>query len=321
MRHAFIFGGVLFSLLLSGQALAQTYPAKPIRMISAFSPGGPTDLLGRPVGQKLYEAMGQPVIIDYKPGGNAIIGTDYVAKAAADGYTLLLIAPSQIINPSTQKFLPFDMLKDFTGLSPLAHGDVVLVSNPKLPFKSVKELVALAKSRPGMLNYGSTGTGSTVHLGGELFKIMAGVDIMHVPFKGGGPALAALVAGTVDVAFVGAPPAAAHIKSGNVRLLAVTSLKRSESFPDAPTVVEAGYSNFAIGSDYGILAPAATPRAAINRLNGALQKILAAPEIKTLFAGLGVQSWWDTPEHYTTWFAEEVAKWDTVAKTIKYVPE
>ncbi len=313
--------GLLLPLLLPGMTSAQNYPTKPIRIITAFPPGGPTDLLARPVGQKLLEALGQPVIVDYKPGGNAIIGTDYVAKAAPDGYTLLLIPPSHTTNPSTQKSLPYDTLKDFTGVSMLAHGEVVLVANPKFPANSVKELVALAKSQPGKLNYASSGTGGSLHLGAELLKMVAGIDMVHIAYKGAGPALMDVVAGTADLMFISAAPAVAQIKAGKVRLLAVASVKRSTTYPDVPTVAEAGYTKFEVGSDYGLIAPAATPRPVINRLNGALEKILTTPDIKQVFNGLGVEPWWTTPEQHSAWIRDEVAKWASVAKAIKYQPE
>ena len=312
---------LLVLVAMSELAGAQSYPGKPVRIINAFPPGGPTDLMSRAIGPKLGESLGQPVIVEYKPGANARIGTDYVAKSAADGYTLLLIPPSHLTNPSTQKNLPYDSLKDFTGVSPVAHGDVVLLVNPKLPINSVKELVALAKSRPGKLNYASATTGGSLHLGAELLKLVAGFDMLMVPYNGAGPALQDLIAGTADLMFVSAAPAIAQIRAGRVRLIAVASLKRSSSFPDTPTVVEAGYAKFEIGSDYGIIAPAATPRPVINRLNGALEKILATPEVRPIFAGLGVEPWWDTPEQYTTWIRDEVEKWAAVARAIKYQPE
>ena len=308
------------SLLLTAPAGAQNYPTRPVRIMTAFPPGGPTDLIGRPIAQKLQEALGQPFIVDYKPGGNATIGTDYVAKSAPDGYMLLLIPPSHTTNPSTQKALPYDTLKDFTGVSPLSRGEVVLITNPKLPVNSVKELVSLAKSQPGKLNYASSGTGGSLHLGGELFKMVAGIDMVHIAYKGAAPALTDVMAGTADLMFISAVPAVAQIKSGKVRLLAVASPRRSTTYPDTPTVAET-YPKFEVGSNYGLIAPAATPKAAIAKLNSALEKILASPEIKKTFNGLGVDPWWDTSDNFTEWVRDEVNKWGTVAKAIHYVPE
>jgi tripartite-type tricarboxylate transporter receptor subunit TctC len=311
---------LLSALLPAIAAVAQTYPAKPVRIMTAFPPGGPTDLVGRAVGQKLQEALGQPFLVDYKPGGNATIGTDFVAKSPADGYMLLLIPPSHTTNPSTQKSLPYDTLKDFTGVSPLTRGLVVLITHPKLPANSVKELVALAKANPGKQNYASSGTGGSLHLGGELFKMVAGINAVHVAYKGAAPALTDVMAGTADWMFISAVPAMAQIKSGKVRLLAVASPKRSNNYPDIPAVAET-FPKFEVGSNYGLIAPAATPRPVIGRLNGALEKILATPEIRKTFNGFGVEPWWDTPENFNAWVRDEVNKWAGVAKAINYVPE
>ena len=309
----------LFSMY-AAPAAAQNYPTKPVRIMTAFPPGGPTDLIGRPIAQKFQEALGQPFIVDYKPGGNATIGTDYVAKAAADGYMLLLIPPSHTTNPSTQKSLPYDTLRDFTGISPLSRGEVVLITHPKLPVNSVKELVVLAKSQPGKLNYASSGTGGSLHLGGELFKMVAGIDMVHIAYKGAAPALTDVMGGTADLMFISAVPAVAMIKAAKVRLLAVASPKRSTTYPDVPTVAET-FPKFEVGSNYGLIAPAKVPPQVIARLNGALEKILATPDIKKTFNNLGVEPWWDTPENFTAWVRDEVVKWAAVAKAINYVPE
>lgn len=311
---------LLSALLPAIAAVAQNYPTKPVRIMTAFPPGGPTDLVGRAVGQKLQEALGQPFLVDYKPGGNATIGTDFVAKSPADGHMLLLIPPSHTTNPSTQKSLPYDTLKDFTGVSPLTRGLVVLITHPKLPANSVKELVALAKANPGKQNYASSGTGGSLHLGGELFKMVAGINAVHVAYKGAAPALTDVMAGTADWMFISAVPAMAQIKSGKVRLLAVASPKRSNNYPDIPAVAET-FPKFEVGSNYGLIAPAATPRPVIGRLNGALEKILATPEIRKTFNGFGVEPWWDTPENFNVWVRDEVNKWAAVAKAINYVPE
>ncbi len=306
---------------MAGPVLAQNYPTRPVRIVTAFPPGGPTDLLARPVGAKLQEALGQPFIVDYKPGGNAVIGTDFVAKSAPDGYTLLLIPPSHTTNPSTQKSLPYDTLKDFTGVSGVANGLVVLITHPKLAVNSVKDIIAMAKASPGKLNYASSGTGGSLHLGGELFKMLAGIDMVHVAYKGAAPALQDVVAGTADLMFISVAPAVAQIKSGKVRLMAVGSLKRSATYPDIPTVAESGLAKFEVGSDYGLLAPGATPRPVITRLNGAMEKLLALPDIKQIFNNIGVEPWHTTPEAHSAWVRDEVNKWSAVAKAIKYVPE
>lgn len=319
VRSSLCFTPLLLSLL-AAIASAQTYPGKPVRFISPFPPGGPTDLLARPVGTKLQEVLGQPFVIDYRSGASGTIGADYVAKSAPDGYTLLVITGSFTTAPSSHPSLPYDTLKDFTGVSPLARGHVLLVANPRIPASSLKALVALAKAQPGKLNYASSGAGGIVHLGMELFKLAAGVNMVHVPYKGVSPALQDVIGGYVDLMFIGASPSIAQIKAGKVRALAVASPQRSAAFPDTPTIAELGYPKFEIGSNYGIMAHAATPRAIVSRLNGALEKILAHPDIQKAYATLGVESWWDTSERFTAWIAEDVARWAGVAKAINYQP-
>ncbi len=299
---------------------AQPWPAKPVRLISPFAPGGPTDLLGRPAGARLQEAFGQPFIIDYKAGASGIIGADHVAKSPADGYTLLLTTGSFTTAPSAQHSLPYDTLKDFTGVSPLARGHSLLVVNPRIPARDLKALVALAKAHPGKLNYASSGAGGVVHLGMEQFKLAAGIQMLHVPYKGVGPALQDVIGGYVDLMFIGASPSVAQIKAGRVRALAVASPQRSAAFPDTPTVAELGYPQFEINSSYGVMAAAAVPRAIVSRLNAALEKVLAHADIKKSYAAFGVDPWWDTPERFTAWIAGDIARWAGVAKAIHYQP-
>jgi tripartite-type tricarboxylate transporter receptor subunit TctC len=319
MRPALVFI-LMLGTLLTAAAGAQTYPAKPVRFISPFPPGGPTDLLARPVGAKLQEMLGQPFVIDYKSGASGTIGADHVAKSAPDGYTLLVITGSFTTAPSAQPAMPYDTLKDFIGVSPLGRSDVLLVANPRIPAQNLKALVALAKAQPGKLNYGSSGGGGIVHLGMEMFKLAAGINVVHVPYKGVAPALQDVIGGYVDLMFSGASPSMVHIKSGKLRALAVASPKRAAAFPDTPTIAEMGYPKFEIGSNYGIMAAAATPRAISARLNGALEKILAQPDIKKTYAAFGVEPWWDTTERFTAWIAEDVARWAGVAKAINYQP-
>lgn len=318
--HVSVISSFLLLSVLAGVSHAQTYPAKPVRFVSPFPPGGPTDLLARPVGAKLQEALGQPFIIDYKSGASGTIGADHVAKSPPDGYTLLVITGSFNTAPSAQASLPYDTLKDFTGVSPLARGHIVLVANPRIPATNLKALVALAKAQPGKLNYASSGAGGIVHLGMELFKQAAGVNMVHVPYKGVTPGLQDVIGGYVDLMFIGASPSIAHIKAGKVRALAVASPQRSTAFPDTPTIAELGYAKFEIGSNYGIMAPVAMPRTIVSRINGALEKILAHPDIKKSYASFGVEPWWDTSERYTAWIAEDVARWAAVAKAINYQP-
>jgi tripartite-type tricarboxylate transporter receptor subunit TctC len=266
------------------------------------------------------EALGQPFVIDFKSGASGTIGADHVAKSAPDGYTLLTITASFNTAPSAQPSLPYDALRDFTGVSPLARGHVVLVVNPRIPASSLKALVALAKAQPGKLNYASSGAGGTVHLGMELFKLAAGINMLHVPYKGVGPAQQDVIGGFVDLMFIGVAPSIGQIKAGKLRALAVASPLRSAALPDTPTIAELGYPKFEIASNYGIVAPAATPRAIVSRLNGVLEKILAHPDIRKAYAGFGVEPWWEMPERFTAWIAEDVARWAAVAKAINYQP-
>ncbi len=297
---------------------AQNYPTRPIRFVISSAPGGPIDLLARPVGQKLSDNLGQPVIIEFKPGADGIIGTDYVAKSAPDGYTLLVVGTAMTINPSIKKTLPYDTAKDFTPISLLASADSVLVTHPSVPAGSVAELIALAKSRPGKLNYGSTG--ATSRLGMELFLMMADVNITHIPYKGAGPAIVDLVAGQIDTMWTSLPPSQPHIRAGKMRLLGVGGLKRSAALPDTPAVAETlpGFENT---SQYGLVAPSATPKPVINLLNSQLQKIMPAPAIRESFNRAGFEPIWQSTDDAAAWLRKETAKWAAVVKAAKIEAE
>jgi tripartite-type tricarboxylate transporter receptor subunit TctC len=299
---------------------AQNYPTKPVRVISPFAPGGPTDILSRPINAKLHETLGQPFVLDYKAGAAGTIGADYVAKAAPDGYTILVITGSFSVAPATVTSLPYDTLKDFTGVAPLARGHSLLVINPRMPVKGLKELVALAKAQRGKLTYASSGAGSIIHLGMERLKMAAGIDMLHVPYKGVGPALQDVIGGYVDMMFIGASPSIAHVKAGKLRAIAVASPQRSSAFPDTPTVVEMGYPQFEISSNYGIIAPAAVPRVIIGRINEAVSRALTHADVKKAYASFGVDPWADSAERYTAWLAEDVSRWSAVAKAIHFQP-
>lgn len=318
MRSMFKIFSLPVLLLFAAAAAGQNYPVKPVRIVIGFPPGGPNDLIARAVAPRLTENMGQPFFIENKPGGNAVIGTSFVAKSQPDGYTLLVFSSSQTINPSTRKVIPFDTLKDFVGVSGLAVGQIVLAVNPGVAAQSLKDFVALAKSSPGKLNYGSTGTGSATHLGMELFNLMAGIRTVHVPYQGAGPATQDLLAGTVDALFMGVSTAVPYISAGKVRPLAMASLKRSSALPDIPSFQEEGFQKFDISSAFGLLAPSATPRLVVNRLNDGVQKVLDIGDIKQAFTKLGLEPWQLKPSELQEWLAGEVERWQHVARAINY---
>lgn len=296
------------------ESAAHTYPTKPIRLVVPVAAGGGTDFTARLLGQKLAEAWGQSVIVDNRPGAAGNIGVEIVAKATPDGYTLVMPITSFPINPSLYEKLPFDTVKDFSPVVLAASAPLLLVVNPSLPAKSVRELVALAKSKPGQLNFANSGSGTTGHLAGELFKRMAGVDIVSVAYKGGGPAITALLGGEVEMFFATIPGVVGHVKAGKLRALGVTSAKRVAELPDIPTVAESGLPGFEVIGWFGIFAPAGTPRSVITRLNGELAKILQMPDVRERLAGHGLIPGGGTPEQLGAFLKSEIARW---AKLIK----
>ena len=302
-------------------SLAQDYPVKPVRTVIGFPPGGPNDLAMRPMAQKLTELLGQPFIIDYRPGANSIIGAELVAKSPPDGYTLFFISTAFSINPSSYAKLPYDTLRDFVPISPISKSDIVFVVNPVVPARSVKEFVALAKSRPGKINYASSGTGGALHLGAELLKLVAGIDMVHVPYKGAAQALTDVIAGHVDSMFIAAPPAIPQVKAGKVRALAVASARRAAALPDTPTFDEAGWPNFRVDSRYGLVAPAGTPAAHIAKLNAAIAKAAASPEIKERYAAAGLEPVHTPQQEFVAYLRDDIAKWRKVVAVAKLTPQ
>ncbi|MGE5525792.1 MAG: tripartite tricarboxylate transporter substrate binding protein [Rhodospirillaceae bacterium] len=296
---------------MAAPCIAQTYPSKPIRVIVPFAPGGPNDLLARLVGQKLTEAWGQQVIVDNRPGGGTIIGSDLVAKAPPDGYTLLMTSTSTSVNPSLKKKLPYDTLNDFARVIRLAASPNVLVVHPALPARSVGELIRLAKSKPGEIAYASGGTGAATHLAGELVCIMGGVKMTHVPYKGAGPATVDLISGQVQWMFGTILPTMPHIKSGRLRAIAVSGERRSPVLPDVPTVAET-LPGFEATSWYGIFAPAGTPKPVIAKLNEEIARIMKSPEVTHSLTEDGAMPVADTPEAFERFFRADVAKWGKV---------
>jgi tripartite-type tricarboxylate transporter receptor subunit TctC len=303
----------LLILAVPAMILAQNYPEKPIRIIVGYTPGGGNDIAARLIAPKLSEALGQPVVVENKPGAGTNIAQELVAKAAPDGYTLLLGSPAITINPSLYKNLPFDALRDLTGVSMFAQSANLLAVNPSLPAKNVKELIALAQSKPGKLTFSSSGVGSSQHLTGELFNLRAKVQMLHVPYKGTSPSMTAVLSGEVDMTFTNIPAALPHIKSGRLRIIANTTDKRAELLPDVPTLKESGVDVSTIVW-FSIMAPAATPRPVIDKLAGALMKMPHTPEMKKRLADLGAEPVGNGPDEFNKFLREETAQWAEVIK-------
>ena len=301
--------------LMVQPVVAQTYPVKPIRILIAQAPGSATDNVSRVLSSRLAEQMGQQFIIEARPGAGGAVGTEAAARAPADGYTLFMANNSTHgSNPAVYKKLPYDAIKDFSPIILIASTPYVLTAHPSLPVKTVKELVALAKKRPGELNYGSAGNGSTHHLSGELLNMMAGIKLVHVPYKGTTPALTGLVSGEVSVMFftvVGIEP---HAKSGRARVLAVTTPKRAPLMPELPTMAEAGFPGFEVTSWFGLLAPAGTPAAVVSRVNAETTKALALPEVSGALKKLGFDAVGGTPEQFASHIKSEVERFTKLVK-------
>ncbi len=307
----------------SGSALAQTYPAKPVRMIVPFPPGGAADVIGRVLAQKLSEQLGQQVIVDNRAGASGNIGAEAVAKAPSDGYTLLLGAlTSHSINYTLEReILRYDLEKDLTPITIVGTVPYVLVVNPSVPAQSIAELIAYAKAKPGHLTYASSGAGAPQRLAGEMLKLRTGVDMLHVPFKGSGPAIIGLMGGEVLVAFESVPATLGHIKGGKLRALVVTTAQRIQTLPDVPTAAEAGLPNFEVSSTFGVLVPAGTPKPIIGRLNSELVKALQLSEVKEKLLQQGALSTSTTPEQAAQRIHSEIAMWAKVIKEANVKPD
>jgi tripartite-type tricarboxylate transporter receptor subunit TctC len=300
---------------VAATANAQTYPNKPVRMIVGFPPGGGTDVVARVISAKLQEWYGQAVLVENRPGATGTIGADAVAKSAPDGYTLIMgHVNSHGIAPNLFKTLPYDAIKDFAAVSYVGYVPNVLAVHPSVNAKSVKELVALAKSQPGKMNYASSGNGSTQHLAGEMFKQLTGTDIVHIPYKGSGDAIKDLLAGTVNMNFDTMPPVLPHIQAGKLRGLAISTPKRLAQLPDVPTFVEAGITGFDVTNWYGVMAPGGTPREIVQKLNADINKAMQVPEVRTRLEAVGTQLNEQSAAQFEAFMKAEVAKY---AKLIK----
>jgi tripartite-type tricarboxylate transporter receptor subunit TctC len=295
-------------------ALAQAYPSKAIRLILPFPPGGPTDIVGRLTGQKLSEQVGQSVVADSRPGASGNIGLELASKSPPDGYTIVLSSPVIALSPHLYGKLNYDPMKDLAPIALIGALRNVLVVHPSVPAKTIKELVAIARKNPGKLNYGSGGIGTTTHLAPELLKNLEKIDIVHVPFKGSGLALIGLVSGQVDLEIMAVPAAISQIQAGRVRALAVLAPQRATQLPNVSTAKEQGYDNFEISVWYGILAPAATPRDVINRLNAELNKVITSPDMKEKMAANGVEPLGGTPEQFRDYILSESVRFGKVIK-------
>lgn len=299
--------------VVSGADDAAGFPARPVRLVVGFAPGGAPDIIGRLVGQRLSDAMGQPVIVDNRPGATGNIGAEIVARSPANGYTLFLATVSLVIAPNFNAALPFDPERSFAPVSRVAAVPLLVVVHPSLPVRSVAELVRYAKSKPGALNYASVGTGSPQHLSGELFKASAGVNLVHVPYKGGGPATAAVLSGEAQLFFAGMPPALPHARAGRLRALAVSTAHRSPSAPDVPTVSEAGLPGFEADNWHGILAPSGTPEAVLRKLNREIVAVLSKPELRAQLVKAGAEAVSGPADAFATFIRRETVKWRDVA--------
>jgi tripartite-type tricarboxylate transporter receptor subunit TctC len=300
--------------LLPLAAIAQTaFPARPVTLVVPNAPGGAVDILARLLEKQLNEIWKQPVLVVYKAGAGTVIGTDYVAKSAPDGYTIGLVVTSHVINPSLRKHMPFDTLKDLSGVSMLATSPIVITAAPSLPVKDLKDLIALARSKPGKLSYASPGSGSSMHLGGELLKTTAGFDMLHTPYKGSGGAYPDVFAGRVDLLIDPLFSSLPHIKAGLLRPIAIMSLKRSPIAPDVPTVAET-LPGFSVESVFGAVVPSGTPREIVNKLSADMNKVIHSEETRTRMAAIGLTPVGDTPEQFDAFIKAEIPKWAKVVK-------
>ncbi|HZR68232.1 MAG TPA: tripartite tricarboxylate transporter substrate binding protein [Burkholderiales bacterium] len=317
--RSFPSGAALLAALVAlspaaAHAQAGAYPGKPIRLILPFPPGGGTDILGRLMAERLAPRLGQPVVVENRGGAGGNVGAEAAARSAPDGYTIVLVAPSLAISPSLYKKLAYDPVKDFAPVSLVATVPNVMVTNPSIPAKTLSEFIALAKSKPGAMNFGSGGNGTSNHLAGELFNIVAGVRLVHVPYKGVNLAMNDVMSGDVQLVIIGIPAAAPHIKAGKLRALAVIDAKRAAALPDVPTAAEAGLKDFEVTTWYGVLAPAGTPHPIVTRLNAEIVAVMHSNEMKERLATMATEPVTSTPEEFGDLIRREMAKWAKVVR-------
>lgn len=308
MASVWVFG------MLIGPGYAQNYPARPIRVVVTAPAGGGTDLVARLIGTKFQESLGEPWIIDNRGGANGIIGTELIARAAPDGYSVVMVYVSHAVNPGMYGKLPYDTLKDFEAVTQTTTQPLLLVVHPSLPVRNVRQLIALAKARPGELIYGSSGSGTGPHLAMALLAAQAGARINHIPFKGSGTLTSSVIAGEVPIAFFTPPPSLSHVRAGRMRAIAVSGAKRSPMLPEVPTVAESGYPAFEASTWFGLLAPAGTPRNIVAKLHTDVARILRMPDVTEKLAAQGVEPVGSTPEEFANHIRAEMIKWDKVVK-------
>lgn len=315
LRKTLLLALGLAATALATNAAAQAYPGKPVKIIVPFAAGGPADNYARFIAQRLQDALGQSFVVDNRPGAGSIIGTDMVAKAAPDGYTLLMMSNTHTVNETLIPAKPFQLMRDFVAVAPVNYSDLVLVANPALPASTLKDLVQQAKARPGKFNYASSGPGTPYHMAGELFKSMAGVYLVHIPYRGSSGARTDVIGGQVDVMFDAVTTMAEQIKAGKVKAIATTGRTRSDVLPDVPTMNEAGVPGYEATIWLGLMAPRGTPKAVVDRLNEAVSKIASQPEVKQLWVKQGAVPLVMTPEVFDKYMRDDIAKWSRVIKT------
>ena len=302
------------SILLCLPALAQEYPSRAVKIVVPFAAGGPADIYARFLAQRLQDALGQPFVVEDRPGGGSVIGTDSVAKSAADGYTLLLMSNAQTVNESLMPNKPYALMRDFVPVSPINYSDLVLVVHPSVPVTNLAELIALAKAKPGKLNYASSGPGTPYHMAGELFKVMAGVDIVHIPYKGSSQARTDLIGGQVDMMFDAVTTMSEFSRAGKVRALATTGKVRSSVLPNVPTLSEAGVPGYEAVIWLGLMAPRGTSPEIIRRLNAEVVKIVSRADVRDEWAKQGAVAMVMTPDEFTRYMNDDIAKWERIVK-------
>ena len=315
MRVRTLLVALLLATLYAGAAAAQAWPARPVRIVVGFPPGGTSDILARTIASRLSDPLGQPVVVENRTGAGGNIGAESVAKAAPDGYTLLMGTTSQAISQSLYRTLNYDLMRDFAPITQAVNYSNLLVVHPSAGVSNVAELLALARAKPGVLNYGTAGNGTPPHMTGELFKSYTGVDILHVPYKGGAPAIVDLVAGQIPMMFDNVPPLLPHVRSGRIRALANTSLTRLSVLPEVPTLNESGLKGFDAVGWNGLLAPAGTPREIVARLHTEVARILRAADVREQLTSQGADIVGNSPDEFSVWIRNEITKWAGVVRT------